>query len=420
MTARKPVADGGQRRRRGEGSYTKLSSSGRHQFQLKGDHGFTLKQRAGESFEDFVKRVDKRKADGLAKIKSPANYTFGDCVRDWLDDVVREWRDDEDISPSTYRGYVSIAHQFTRADSPIGKMLMADIIGKDLMDFLKTIRDDRGQRTLDFLLRVAKESVNYAEACNMVDPLTAASIRAATAPKAKGSGRPTVPFSLEQFFHLLTYSEMLWAAERTAVRRGQAMLWPYIALTLLCGVRPEEARGLRWSDVELDEGVVFVQDGGVMRFKGQTKNKSSRRRVRLLDVGVLALRQQAEHQAEQRAAAGELWQESGRVFTDPLGAGMKNHQVRRPFARMCEASGLGTNRVPRETRATFATLMRASGVTVEDIALALGHGEHTETTRAYYLLGEELPPLVDLTPEVRRMVEMAQAASQAAKAALTC
>ena len=48
----------------------------------------------------------------------------------------------------------------------------------------------------------------------------------------------------------------------------------YVILSLLSGVRTEEARALRWADVNLDAGVVYVIRAE--RAGGDTKTKKSR------------------------------------------------------------------------------------------------------------------------------------------------
>jgi integrase len=35
-------------------------------------------------------------------------------------------------------------------------------------------------------------------------------------------------------------------------------LWPYVAVSMLGGIRTEEARALRWSEVDLEAGTVAV------------------------------------------------------------------------------------------------------------------------------------------------------------------
>ena len=84
-------------------------------------------------------------------------------------------------------------------------------------------------------------------------------------------------------------------------------------------------------------------------------------------------------QAEDRLAAGPLWQDHGLVFVSTVGTPQDDHNVRRQFRVITEAAGLGNRWVPRELRHTFVSLLSAHGVPVEAIALLAGHHQ-TATT----------------------------------------
>ena len=88
-------------------------------------------------------------------------------------------------------------------------------------------------------------------------------------------------------------------------------------------------------------------------------------------------------QAEDRLAAGALWQDHGLVFASAVGTPQDDHNVRRQFRVITEAAGLGRTWVPRELRHTFVSLLSAHGVPVEAIALLAGHNQ-TATTELVY------------------------------------
>jgi len=117
----------------------------------------------------------------------------------------------------------------------------------------------------------------------------------------------------------------------------------YITLSLLAGIRTEEARALRWQHLDLDGDLhadppvpPHVAVWRSVRVHGETKTERSRRTLALPRLAVAwlcqsdlaplfyghvaALRGLAEAQAQERAAAGQAWQDSGLVFTSHLGA----------------------------------------------------------------------------------------------------
>jgi predicted RNA binding protein YcfA (HicA-like mRNA interferase family) len=119
------------------------------------------------------------------------------------------------------------------------------------------------------------------------------------------------------------------------------------------------------------------------RAGGDTKTPKSRRTLALPRRCVEALREHRVRQAEDRLAAGLLWQDHRLVFASTVGTPQDDHNVRRQFRVITEAAGLGNTWVPRELRHTFVSLLSAHGVPVEAIALLAGHNQ-TATTELVY------------------------------------
>ena len=81
-----------------------------------------------------------------------------------------------------------------------------------------------------------------------------------------------------------------------------ARLWPYVAVSMLGGIRTEEARALRWSEVDLEAGTVAVYRS--VRRAAETKTERSRRVFQIPEIAVEALRDLVLTQAAARAKAG--------------------------------------------------------------------------------------------------------------------
>ena len=122
----------------------------------------------------------------------------------------------------------------------------------------------------------------------------------------------------------------------------------YIVLSLLCGLRTEEARALRWAHVDLDGDPSarppvppHVAVWRSVRAHGETKTERSRRTLGLPAAAVLALRTWSGLQAGERLAAGDGWQDTGLVFTTHLGAALDAGNVRKMFKRIYTEAGRG-------------------------------------------------------------------------------
>ena len=188
------------------------------------------------------------------------------------------------------------------------------------------------------------------------------------------------------------------------VRRPAALMRAYIVLSLLCGIRTEEARALRWQHVDLDGDPAasplvppHVAVWRSVRIHGETKTERSRRTLGLPAAAVRALRALREAQAGERLAAGEDWQDTGLVFTTHRGAALDAGNVRKMFKRVCAAAGVGDHWTPRELRTSFVCLMSHSGVSIEEIARLAGHAS-TRTTEVVYR--RELRPVITTGAEI--------------------
>ena len=96
-----------------------------------------------------------------------------------------------------------------------------------------------------------------------------------------------------------------------------------MALAMSSGLRRSEVLGLRWDNLNLDNGVAQIRDtlvpvnGGYEHRPGVTKSKKSRRDIPLDPTTVAVLKAHKKDQAEERLAS-PVW-ETDLVFTDEIG-----------------------------------------------------------------------------------------------------
>jgi integrase len=156
------------------------------------------------------------------------------------------------------------------------------------------------------------------------------------------AGRPSRSLNLEQALAVLDAAR-------------EERLWPYVAVSMLGGIRTGEARALRWSEVDLEAGTVAVNRS--VRRTGETKTEKSRRVFQIPEIAVEALRDLVVlKQAAYRAKAGMAWKENDLVFCTKLGGPMYATDVRMEFKRITERAGLGRHQLRPVTRTAAIAL----------------------------------------------------------------
>jgi integrase len=157
-----------------------------------------------------------------------------------------------------------------------------------------------------------------------------------------------------------------------------------VMLMALMGLRPAEACGLRWSDVDLDAETLTIAntrtlvDGEVIE-----KDPKSAKGKRVLPLppkcegfaGVAALlRAFKARQAREKLAAGPAYVESGYVLVDELGAPQRTDWLRRRAHELMAAAGVRKVRF-YDSRHACLTYLATHGVPITIVAAWAGHAD---------------------------------------------
>lgn len=159
------------------------------------------------------------------------------------------------------------------------------------------------------------------------------------------------------------------------------------SVALALGLRQGEALGLPWSAVDLDRGVLTVRQA-LQRQQGkglvivQPKTALGRRTLVLPEQLVTALKAHRDRQSAERKSAGDLWQDSGLVFTTPIGTPIDPRNDHRNWQLLLEDAGVRRARL-HDARHTAATLLLIQGVPARVVMQILGHSQITLTLGTY-------------------------------------
>ena len=136
-------------------------------------------------------------------------------------------------------------------------------------------------------------------------------------------------------------------------------------LDLATGLRRGELLGLKWTDVDLDRGVLKIQRA-ISRQNGKVveaplKTKNAYRTLPLSADAIDVLMQQ------RRKTGNSEW-----VFPSPIGGPMSPDSVLHMLHRVLKRAGLPKVRF-HDLRHTFATLALQNGVDIKTVSGMLGH-----------------------------------------------
>jgi integrase len=167
-------------------------------------------------------------------------------------------------------------------------------------------------------------------------------------------------------------------------------MWWFLATT---GVRRGEAAGLRWSNVNLDEGwVAIVETRSSVNYKiveGEPKTAKGKRRIALDPVTVKVLREWKARQTRERLAYGAGWTDTGHVFTREDGQPWHPDRIRSMFGWAVKRAGL-PRITPHGLRHSAASVALANGVPLKVISDRLGHSSISITADVYSHVEEGL------------------------------
>jgi len=316
-------------------------------------------------------RLKKLHDDIDSGLRSSPNYTLRRAAEDWLKDGLTG------RSAKTVKKNENVLEPILTA---IGGKRLRELTAGEVQHALATMAETYSSASVTMGHNALTRTITHAEAHDQVGRNVATLV---DTPKGQ-VGRPSKSLTLEQAMALL------------AVTEGTRM-HTYISMCLGTGIRTEEARELRWSDIDFGDpkakppARASAAVWRSVRADRDTKTEKSRRTLGLPDMAAEALKIHKDREEKERAAAGGKLGEHDLVFATRTGGALDAANVRREFKAACRAAKIEGAWTPRELRHSFVSLMSSSGVRIEEIARLAGHA-NTRTTEVVYR--RELRPVL--------------------------
>lgn len=159
-------------------------------------------------------------------------------------------------------------------------------------------------------------------------------------------------------------------------------------IAIFTGMREGELLGLTWDCVDFKHQTILVKQQLQREHKKEGRYlivppKNSKIRYIPMAPSVMKLfALQKQRQDFQRKVVGEAWENSGMVFTNPLGGYLSSRTVYDCFKRLAKKIGAPQARV-HDLRHTYAMACIESGVDIKTLQENLGHATAAFTLEVY-------------------------------------
>jgi integrase len=155
-------------------------------------------------------------------------------------------------------------------------------------------------------------------------------------------------------------------------------------LALTTGMRQSEILGLRWKDVDLKNGTVYVSHQLERRNKGFTdvKTKAGRRNIEIDPDTVEALKRQKKLIAGERLISGTVYENYDLVVPTSVGTPYLDSNIRKIFKRLIKEANVKKIRF-HDLRHSHVSILLKMGENIKVVAERLGHADSRITQDTY-------------------------------------
>ena len=344
--------------------------TGKRKMRKKG--GFRTRKEAERALAELISQVHR---GGYVE---PSKLTTGEYLATWLA------HHRLDLKPSTIPGYEIAVERLTER---LGTLRLQELRAFHLTALYDELRaNGRRQRPgglspryVRYIHSVMRAALNHAVEDGLLESNPALRAKPPKAETARRDARQSRKF--------LTLDETRTFLAAIRGHRLQAAFH----LTVTTGMRRGEVLGLRWRDLDLDNGRLTIEQTLVapryVLTVCEPKSESGRRTVDLDGGTVAVLRAHRRRQIEERIAAGPGYLDSELLFSDPVFRNEDGSHVRPALfslamAAAAKAAGLGKLR-PKDCRNSHVALLGAAGEHPQVVSERVGHADVAFTLSEY-------------------------------------
>ncbi len=302
----------------------------------------------------------------MGSLVAPQRRTLNEYLDEWFQSAVKT-----KVRPQTYAHYRATIDRYVRP--ALGPRKLATIKPLDLQKLYSAMQEQGlTPRTIRYTHAILSSALKQAVRWQMLSQNPADKV--------------SVPKQQRREMYALSPEE----AKRFLSAAESSRWFTLFQFALVTGMRPEEYFGLRWEDIDWQNGrvqvkkvLVRVAKGGGWRWD-EPKTQNSGRSIPIPQTLIASLKTLKVEQAKQRLSLGERWKDHGLVFTAENGEPIHHSNFRiRHFKPLVKKAGLPEDLRLYDLRHTCATLLLVAGENPKVVSERLGHASITLTLDTY-------------------------------------
>lgn len=307
---------------------------------------------------------------------------LGEFLLNWLTDEHQQ-----SIAHTTFKRYRSLA--INHINPSIGSIELQKVTSSHIHKTLRVMKDaGQGIRSMQQARALLSIALASAEDKGFIGSNPVKKVKNPT-----GVQSTFTPLTIEEVRRLLsTFSGTFMAAR--------------LHIALVCGLRQGESLGLRWQDIDFDNGLLRLKTQIQLVENKPTftnlKTARSTRTIALTDEGTRTLLSHKEIVQRMKEHAGGAWEEWDLVFPRADGPPRSSTVDSDAWHRCLSLCGIPRRRL-HDARHTAATLMYSQGIGIETISRTLGHSSSAITSRLYIHSAEK--PLRDAAQIMNQILQ---------------
>jgi integrase len=293
---------------------------------------------------------------------TPLSLTVEAYLREWLDQIVAVR-----VRPNTLAHYKFQMDRYLIPD--LGRKKLVQLTARELRLYFESLRRRGiGTRTIKYVHSTLRGALEDAVREEILERNVAKLVRVPSPQKVDRE-----PLSVDEVRAFLKAT------------RDDRLFAMFVVFAVL-GMRRSEVLGLRWEDVDLDDGSLKIRRG-LQRIDGQlmvlpTKTARSRRTVPLPPFVARVLTAHREAQEAERKQLAEKWPDLGYVFTSPIGTPIDPRNCTRVVQEACKKAGLRVVRL-HDFRHGCVSVLLNLGVPPRTVMEIVGHTTMEMTMNIY-------------------------------------